>query len=143
MLGEELAGRRGVDSEVGGALPHDNRGPGDAGDVRMQRVRRLEHRGRPPRPAEREEQRLEHLVRAVGAEQAADRLSELVGQRGAQLACVAIRIAVQRRLAQCVQPRVDEILRRSVWALVRVEPYRHVELRRVVALELAEVVARG
>jgi hypothetical protein len=137
VLGEERAGGRGVDREVGRALPYDHRGPGDASDVRVQRVRGLEHRRRPPGTAEGEQHRLQHLVRAVGAEQPLEGLVELIGERGAQLACIAIRIPVEGRVAQCIQPRVDELLRRCVRALVRVEPYGHVELRRVVSLERA------
>jgi hypothetical protein len=66
VLGEERAGGRGVDREVGRALPYDHRGPGDASDVRVQGVRGLEHRRRPPGTAECELRRLQHRVRAVG-----------------------------------------------------------------------------
>jgi hypothetical protein len=101
----------------------------------MQGVRGLEHRRRTPGAPEREQHGLQHLVRAVGAEQPLDWLVELIGERGAQLARVAIRIAVEGGIAERVHPGIDELLRRCVRTLVRVEPHRHVELRRVVPLE--------
>ena len=60
------------------------------GDVRVQRVRRLEQRRTPARAAVGEQQRLQHLVGAVGAEDALDRLAEERAER-ARAARVAAR----------------------------------------------------
>ena len=73
-----------VDREVGGPLPRDDLGARDAGDVRVQRVRRLEHRRAPARPAVGEQQRLQHLVGAVRAEHALGRLAEERAEAGPQ-----------------------------------------------------------
>ena len=86
----------GIDREVGAPLPHHDLGAGDAGDVGVQRVRGLEHRGAPPGAAVGEQQRLEHLVGAVGAEQPGGRLPEVGAERVAQRAGAAVGVAVQR-----------------------------------------------
>ena len=59
---------RGVDQEVVVAGALDHLGPGDPRDVAVQRVRGLEHQGATARPAEGQEQALQHLVRTVGTE---------------------------------------------------------------------------
>ena len=46
----------------------DDGRPGEQGDMGVQRVRRLEQHGWPARAAVREQEALDHLVRAVGAE---------------------------------------------------------------------------
>ena len=74
---DQVAGGVGIDREVGPTLPHHDLGAGDAGDVRVQRVRGLEHRRAPSGAAVGEQERLQHLVRSVGAEQPVDRLPEV------------------------------------------------------------------
>ena len=75
-----VAGGVGIDGEVGATLPHHDLGAGDAGDVRVQRVRGLEHRRAPSGAAVGEQERLQHLVRPVGAEQPVGRLPEVRAQ---------------------------------------------------------------
>ena len=68
--------------EVGLPLARDDVGARDARDVGVQRVRRFEQRRTPARAAVGEQQRLQHLVGAVGAEDALDRLAEERAERG-------------------------------------------------------------
>ena len=84
VLLDERTGDGGIDREVGASLPHHHLGAGDPGDVRVQRVRGLEHRGAPPGAAVGEQQRLQHLVGTVGAEQALGGLAEVRAERVAQ-----------------------------------------------------------
>src|SRR5262245_66600694 len=100
MLGDERACGGRIDREVRCPLPQDDRGTGDSGDMRVQRVRGLEERRGTPGAAKGEQQRLEHLVRSVSAEQPLDRLVELLGERGAELVCAAVRIPVERRRSE-------------------------------------------
>ena len=57
-----------VDGETVVSLAGQHVGGGQAGDVRVQRIGGLEHECCPPRAAEREEEALQDLVRAVRAE---------------------------------------------------------------------------
>ena len=75
----------------------------------MQRVRGLERDDPPAGTAVREEQRLQHLVRPVGAEDALGGLAEVLPERVAQRAGGAVRIAVQIGVAQLVEPALDEL----------------------------------
>src|SRR3974377_1143252 len=53
-----------------------------------------------PRPAVGEQEGLQHLVGAVGAEQPLGRLPEVAAESGAQVACATVGIPVERRGAQ-------------------------------------------
>ena len=93
-------------------------------DLRVQRVRRLEHQRAPAGAAVGEQQRLQHLVAAVRAEQPLARLAEERAERGAQLVARRDRDSgASRRRAARRRQRVDERRRRRVRALVGVEPH--------------------
>ena len=98
--GEQLLGRVDVDREVGGPLPHDDLGARDPRDVRVQRVRRLEHRRAPARPAVGEQQRLQHLVGSVRREQPRGRLAEERAEARPQRVRGAVGIAVELDVAR-------------------------------------------
>ena len=57
-----------IELELGSALALDDLCRGQTRDVRVQLVGGLERERHPPRPSVREEQGLQHLVRAVGRE---------------------------------------------------------------------------
>ena len=67
-LGQHPAHLVEVEREVRRPLALDDGGPGDAGDVAVQLVGRLERGDGAARAAVGEEQALQHLVRAVGRE---------------------------------------------------------------------------
>src|SRR5205807_1507092 len=60
----------------------------------------------------------------------------------AQLGRASVGIAVQADLAHGVEPTFHECRRRRIRALVGVEPHVDVDLRRVIAREVPQVVAR-
>jgi hypothetical protein len=68
VLGEHPHDLCGVECEVGRALPLDDRRSRHPGDLCVHLVRRLESRDPAPVAPVREQQRLQHLVRAVGCE---------------------------------------------------------------------------
>ena len=78
------------------------RSPVIARDLRVQRVGRLEDQRAPAGAAVGEQQRLQHLVAAVRAEQALARLTEERAERVAQLvrAAIGIAVPVDRRAAR-------------------------------------------
>src|SRR5581483_191421 len=51
-------------------------------------------------------------------------------------------VALERKRTQLVEQRIAPRVRRRVRRLVGVEPHGHVDLRRVVTLEVAEVIAQ-
>ena len=130
-----------IELEVGGALRLDDLGPGDARDVRVQLIGRFERQCRATWSAVGEKKRLEHLVRAVRGEdllggdvvQLRDRRPELGGS--------AIGISVPFDAAELRRERVAPARRRRLGRLVGVESNLDIHLRRVIALERAEVIA--
>ena len=88
-VGEDAAHLVEVEGEVVGALADGHAGAGDAGDVAVQRVGRLEHGDRAARPAVGEAQRLQHLVGAVGREHLVGVDAVVRGDGLAQRACTA------------------------------------------------------
>ena len=105
-LCDEAGGVVGVDHEVVVARALDDLGGGDAGDVRVQRVRGLEEQGAPARAAEGEQERLQDLVGAVGAEDLVGRHLVQIRDGLAQLGGRAVGIAVERDLLD----RLEELL---------------------------------
>ncbi len=79
---------------VGGAFADHHLGAGAAGDLRVQRVGRLEHQRPPTRTAVGEQQRLQDLVAAVAAQEPRRRLTEERAEGGAQLGRGAVGIAI-------------------------------------------------
>ena len=142
-LGEDAAHLVEVEGEVLGALADGDGGAGDARDVAVQRVGRLEHRGGATGAAVGEAERLEHLVGAVGREHllgsdavvGGDRLAQARGRSGRGS-------GASRASATSAASAVGEARRRRLGGLVGVEADGHVDLGRVVALHEREVVAR-
>ena len=144
LLGlQEAACVVGVDAEVVVAGSGHDRRPGEARDVRVERVGRLEHRRPPPRAAEREQEGLEHLVGAVGAEDLVGVDAVQLGDRSAQLGGATVRVAVERDVPQGVEQLLAPGVGRRERGLVRVEADLRLDLGRVVALAQIEVRAHG
>ena len=120
-----------------GAL--DDLGPGDPRDVRVQRVGRLEHQGAATRPPEGQEQALQHLVRAVGAEHLVRRDAVQVGHGLPELGRRPVGIAVEGDLRQRGQQLLAPGVGRRERRLVGVEAHLRLDLGRVVALGQLEV----
>ena len=124
-----------VEREVGGALALGHRGAGEPGDVAVQLVRRLERGHGAPGPGVREQQRLQHLVAAVGREHLVGAHAVQRGDAVAQLGGGAVGIAVPLHPGQLGGERVAPRGGRREGRLVGVQAHAHVDLRRVVALE--------
>ncbi len=115
------------------ALAGDKGRAGEQGDVGVKRVRRLEHRRGPAGAAVGEQDALDHLVRAVGAEHLC-RLNAVVGgQRLAERGRFPVGIAVQVDASQLGGQRLDQSIRRRLGGLVGVQPHLDLDLRRVVS----------
>jgi hypothetical protein len=129
-----------VEGEVGGPLALDHRGPGDAGDVGVQGVGGLERGDVPARAAVGEQQRLQHLVGAVGGEDLLGPHAVEGGDPGPQLAVGPVGVAVPlgRDTSAASASRQAAAAGRR---LVGVEAHGHVDLRRVVAPSGSQVVA--
>ena len=98
----------------------------------VQRVSRLEqHRG-PAWPPVREQEALDHLVRAVGAEHLGGVDRVVGGERRSQGGRFTIGVAVQRDGPQLVGQCFDKGVRRRLGGLVGVQPDIDLDLRRVV-----------
>ena len=109
-----------------------------AAQARVQQVGRLEHRGAPARSSVGLEQLGEHLVRPVRGPDPVDRVHRGRGELGQQPPHLAVGVAVQREVADRRRELLHERLGQRVRAFVRVQPHGHVELRRVVDLDVAE-----
>ena len=106
-LGQDPSHLVEVEGEVGGALADRHAGAGDAGDVAVQRVGRLEHRDGAAGAAVGEAQRLEHLVGAVGGEDllGADAVdARRCASRSARRGAVGVAVPVERRPARRPAP---------------------------------------
>ena len=90
---------------------------------------------RPAGPAVGQQQRLEDLVRTVGAEDLVGRDPVALGQRLAELGRLAVGIAVEVDAGQPGPEGVEPLRRRRQGRLVGVEAHVHVDLGRVVAGE--------
>ena len=98
--GQEGPRRLGVDAEVLRPPALDHGGPGQPADVRVQGIGRLEHRGPAAGPPVRQQEALQHLVGAVGAEHLLGRHPVQRGDGGAQLGGRPVGIAVEGHLGQ-------------------------------------------
>ncbi len=140
-LGHDAAHLGRVEREVGGPLPLDHGRARDAPDVTVQLVRRLERGDGAAGTGVREQHGLDHLVRPVGGEDLRWVDSVPVGDRGAQRRRRPIGVAVPLDAGQLSRERVAPGGRRRGRRLVGVQPDADVDLRGVVALEGAQVVA--
>ena len=126
----------------GARSPCDHRGAGEPADVGVQRVGRLPHRGGAAGAAVGEQQRLQHLVRAVGHEHLGRVDVVQPGDGGPQVGRGPVGIAVPvdggRRPSR---RRPASSAGGAVGRLVRVEAHVDVDLGRVVALHERDVVA--
>ena len=112
--------------------PDDQRRAGEAGDMGVQGVRRLEDHGRAAGPAVGEEEALDHFVGAVGAEDLG-RVDAVVGaERRPKRGRLPIGVAVEGDGAQLFGQRLDEGGRWRLGRLVGVQPDLDLDLRRVV-----------
>jgi hypothetical protein len=136
-----LGGQPEVDAAPGGHPP----GAGAECQQRVHRVRRGEAERGAPRPAERLEQLLLDLVGAVGRPHllGGEPVAEVARQVGTQRHGVAVRVAVEvpQLRREGLADRLDGRLGHRVGVLVGVQPHGHVELRRPVRRQPAQVVA--
>ncbi len=151
VLGDRLLGGRDVDREV--LVP----GTGDpararaARDEPVHRVRRLEADRGAAGPAEGLEQLLDDLVGAVGrpdvgqADLVAGGVRQVLGEPGAQLDRVPVRVAVEvaGRVTDPLGDALDQRLGQRVGVLVGVQPYGDVQLGRAVGGLAAQLVPYG
>ena len=93
---------------------------------------------RRPGPPYAEQQLLEDLVRAVRDPRALERVPVQLGEAPAQRLGLAVRIPVEATGRARRGEVVAEPVRERVRTLVRVQPRRHVELRRLVRLDVAK-----
>ena len=96
-LGQQPADLGEVEGEVGRPLPHRHAGAGDAGDVGVQGVGRLEDGDRPPVAAVGQAQGLEDLVRPVPHQDLLGPDAVQLADGGAQGRGLAVGVAVERR----------------------------------------------
>jgi hypothetical protein len=111
--------------------------------VGVQGVGRLEHGHGAAGAAEGQQQALEHLVGAVGAEDLLGTDAVDLRQRRAQRPGPAVGIAVELDARQLGAQRVHPGAGRRDGRLVGVEPDRHVHLGRVVPLDELQVGSHG
>ena len=130
-----------VDRVVGASHAHHDLRGGAAGDLRVQRIGGFEQQRPASGTAVREQQRLQHLVAAVRAEQTRTRLAEEGSQRVSELERTAVGIAVPVDSRERLREARHEFRRRRVRTLVGVQANRYVDLWRVVSIERAQVVA--
>ena len=131
-----------VELEVSTALAFHDCGTGEAGDVSMQLIRRLEGDDRAAGAAVGEQQCLQHFVRTVCGEHLVGphvvRFCDGAAQRRSRCGrdSDAIRLARARQRMRRARPPVAAVRR-----LVGVEANADVDLRRVIALESSQIVA--
>ena len=130
-----------ADAAVGLALAFDDGALGAAPDLPVHRVGGLEGGDAAARSPVGQTQRLQHLIRAVGHEDPLGIGAVLRRQIGSQRGGRAVGIAVPFDAAQLGGERLGELGRRPDGRLVGVEPHLDVDLRRVVAVQQAQVVA--
>ena len=124
--------------------PLDDRGAGEPGDVAVQLVRRLERGHRAARAGVGEQQRLQHLVRSVGREHLIRPHAVQRGDLGAQARWPPGRGSGATRTRDSSAANASRhAAGGGDGRLVGVQPHADVDLRRVVPLEGAEVVADG
>ncbi len=139
-----------VDGEVGAARQRRVRRERVARVLRVHRVGGLERERQPPRPAERQEDVMHHLVRAVGRPHLVDRYAharlpgEVVRQRLTQRVGIAVGIAVQplRRQAHGLADRRRYLVGQRKRVLVDVQAGGDVELGSAVGEHPHQVLAQ-
>ena len=130
-----------IEGEVGTAFTLDDRRTGDAGDLCVHLVRRLERGHGAAGPGVGEEHGLEHLVRSVGDEHLRRVDSVERCDVAAQSHSGAVRIAVPRHAAHLGRQRVTEPVGWWERRFVGVQADLDVDLFGVIAVHRSEVVA--
>ena len=134
---------REVDREIGLSLAFDQRGSGDARDVAVQLIGRLEGRHRASGAGEGEEDRLEDFVAAVGHENHRGRHTMEFADGGPQSTGRTIRIPIPLNRIDGRCKFASEVGWRTDRCLVRVQADANIDLWRVIALEDRQIVTHG
>ncbi len=143
VRGDHTLDLGGVEGEVLATLPLDDGGSGDPRDLGVHLIRGLERRHRPARPGVREQQGLQHLVRAVGGEHLLRQHPVELGDGGAEFEGRPIGIPVPVHPRQLRGERISERRGRGFGRFVGVQTDRHVDLGGVVPLECTKVVTNA